>query len=182
MIWFTADWHLFHENIIKYCDRPFKNRHHMNKTLLENYHAVVKDTDEVYFVGDLTMWGQNNFDRMQSIVEALPGTKHLILGNHDRFKPFAYHEMGFVSVHTALKTSFYTSDMSSGGTEFILAHDPAWAQIPNTFWLCGHVHNLFKTTKTKDNTMVINVGVDVWNFKPISLDQVYKEIKELTAR
>lgn len=178
MIYFTADTHYFHENIIEYTGRPFKNKHHMNKVLLENYHNIVKDSDEVYFLGDLTMM-RSNIETMQSMVQSMPGCKHLILGNHDKYKPFAYHDIGFVSVHTALKTSFYHSDLSVGQTEFYLAHDPAWAQIKNSIWLCGHVHNLFKSTKTKDNTIVINTGVDVWDFKPVSLDEIYEEIKKL---
>lgn len=173
MIWITSDWHLYHENIIKYTGRPFKNRHHMNKVILENYCNHVNDDDEVYFLGDLTLFSGPKVDLIKSTIEALPGNKHLILGNHDRFKPFVYHDIGFLSVHTALKTDF-------DGTTFYLAHDPSFAQIPDSIWLCGHVHSLFKHTKTGNNTIVINCCVEMWDYKPISLPEINRIISKYT--
>ena len=38
--------------------------------------------------------------------------------------------------------------------------------------LCGHVHDRWKT---QDG--VINVGVDVWDFKPVSIKQIIREAK-----
>ena len=176
MIWFTADWHLSHRNIIKYCERPFKNTHYMNKTILKNYCDVVGEDDQVYFLGDMTMMGPSEQNKVSKQLEDLPGIKHLVLGNHDKFKPFTYHEMGFSSVHTALQTTFHHLDLAFGAADFLMAHDPAWAQIPETIWICGHIHNHWVSQKTDTNTIIVNVGVDVWNFKPVSLDQVVDEI------
>ena len=52
-IWFTADFHLGHENIIKYCDRPFKNAAEMDKKIIANFNKVVAADDTVYILGDL---------------------------------------------------------------------------------------------------------------------------------
>ena len=169
-IWFTADWHLFHENIIKYTNRPFKNRYHMNKVIIDKYCNCVKDDDEVYFLGDLTMLGGPQIDVIKPLIEPLPGHKHIILGNHDRFRPFSYHEIGFESVHTALKLDFYKKSL-------YLAHDPAWAQIPNTVWICGHIHGLFKHMKSENSTTIINCGIDVWDFNPVPLNKVKEIVK-----
>ena len=68
MIWFTADNHYYHNNIIHYCDRPFKNINEMHKSLISNHNAVVKSSDTVYFLGDFGMG-----KLLQNIVSQLNG-------------------------------------------------------------------------------------------------------------
>ena len=38
-VWFIADLHLGHANVIKYSKRPFSDVHEMNETLIHNYCA-----------------------------------------------------------------------------------------------------------------------------------------------
>jgi calcineurin-like phosphoesterase family protein len=45
---FTADTHFNHDNIIEYCNRPFKNAEEMNDTLIINWNSVVGEHDTVY--------------------------------------------------------------------------------------------------------------------------------------
>lgn len=162
MVYFTADHHFSHENIIDYCNRPFTRVGKMNHELIRRYRSTVDNEDIVYFLGDLTIVGPNHKMHIMHIVDQLPGTKILILGNHDKLDPFTYVEIGFQSVHTYLNVE-----------EFHLVHDPAMTQVNQEFkWLCGHIHILFKKVKN-----VLNVGVDVWDFSPISIDTVRKEFK-----
>jgi calcineurin-like phosphoesterase family protein len=51
-IWFTADFHFGHSNIIRYCNRPFRNAEEMDQTILERLNASVKVNDILYFLGD----------------------------------------------------------------------------------------------------------------------------------
>ena len=51
-IWFTADFHLGHKNIIRYCNRPFQTVEEMNQEILERLNSRVKPTDILYFLGD----------------------------------------------------------------------------------------------------------------------------------
>src|ERR1017187_8464250 len=50
--WFTADFHFGHNNIIRYCNRPFRSVEEMDKTILERLNASVKANDILYFLGD----------------------------------------------------------------------------------------------------------------------------------
>lgn len=158
--WLTSDLHLGHENMIKFCERPFKSVKQMNHILLKNYTELVQPEDEVFFVGDISMKRRDHKSWYQHIFENLPGNKHLILGNHDTLPPFDYVDSGFTSVHTSFVLG-----------EYILVHDPAVATIDiNRKFICGHIHRLFKSCGN-----VVNVGVDMWDFKPISLEQVAEE-------
>lgn len=167
MIYFTADWHEAHENIIRYCGRPFKNASHMIKTILRNYNNIVGEDDTVYFLGDLSMRSSIYERAIGQLVSKMNGRKHLILGNHDRLKPFDYVDIGFLTVHTAL-------EICPNGHDFVLVHDPVLSAIDRTRnFLCGHVHELFKRQKN-----VLNVGVDVWDFKPVSLEEIIYEFRK----
>jgi len=52
---FTADEHFGHANIIKYCNRPFKNTDEMDSVIIERHNEVVKEDDIVVHAGDFTM-------------------------------------------------------------------------------------------------------------------------------
>lgn len=160
MIWFTSDTHFEHANIIQHCNRPFKNVQQMNKLLIKQYNSVVEQEDTVYFLGDLTIKPRSYKSALRDIVQNMKGTKHLILGNHDYFEPFDYVEIGFNSVHTKLEIF-----------SMILVHDPATAYTTDKTVLHGHVHNMWKK---KNNA--INVGVDVWDYKPVSFIEIRKLI------
>ena len=158
MIFFTADSHFHHDKIIQYCNRPFKHTRDMDNTMLYRYNSRVTDDDEVYFIGDLfDLQLGKNLHIVERMINKLKGRKHLILGSHDYLKPFEYVDAGFTSVHTSLEVE-----------GMILNHDPAVSCIDRSkVFLCGHVHTLFKTQLN-----VINVGVDMWNFFPVSLTQI----------
>ncbi len=159
MIYLSADYHFLHENIIKYCSRPFKNAHHMDKVIIDNYNEVVTDNDDVFILGDFSM--SNKKEVIEEYLRKLKGRKHLILGNHDNMKPFAYVDSGFMSVHT----SFYLEKYN-----LFMVHDPAVCVIGKHMGykcVCGHIHGLFTFYNG-----VLNVGVDVHNFKPLRIDKI----------
>ena len=47
MIYFIADTHFNHANIIKYCNRPFENTVEMNEYIIQKWNLVVKEKDIV---------------------------------------------------------------------------------------------------------------------------------------
>lgn len=53
MIYFTADTHFGHENVIRFCDRPFSSANEMDEAMIANWNARVKGDDTVYVLGDM---------------------------------------------------------------------------------------------------------------------------------
>ena len=84
-IWVISDTHFSHENIIKYCDRPFTDRDYMDEHMIDKWNSVVKPGDKVYHLGDVYM-GEGGQERFAKIAPRLLGQKRLILGNHDNGK------------------------------------------------------------------------------------------------
>lgn len=155
----TADWHLLDENIIKYCNRPFGNTNHLKKVLIRNVNEACGPEDDLWIIGDFSMRGVSYRNYHNDVIERIKCRVHLIVGNHDKMTPLDYIRIGFVSVHTWFPLE-----------DFHLIHapyDPFTRTIPNAFWLCGHVHQHWLHQPNR-----LNVGVDQWNFTPISLNQL----------
>lgn len=175
-IFFTGDEHHDHLNkqargIIEYCKRPFKNIEQNSKVIITKHNDTVKEDDTVYHLGDFCMRGASHMSYYEGLMRKYKPVKyrHLILGNHDEMDPFKYHKIGFTSVHTVLWLDF--------GLKFMLAHDPAFYQpaiYDKYIMICGHIHNLFKILPDRN---IINVGVDVWDFTPVSLEQILTTLK-----
>lgn len=75
--WFTADLHLGHNNIRKYCNRPFESVGHMNKKLISNWNEVVGVDDTIYHLGDFC------FGDTYQYKNSLNGKIIFIRGSHD---------------------------------------------------------------------------------------------------
>ena len=54
-IWYRADTHFGHDNIIKYCNRPFTSAAQMDAALMENLRAKVGPEDTLWIVGDFAL-------------------------------------------------------------------------------------------------------------------------------
>jgi calcineurin-like phosphoesterase family protein len=78
---YTADLHLGHENIIKYCSRPFSNVSEMDKTIIDNWNYMVSSNDIVYVLGDFTL---KNLAVAMNYLLRLNGNIKLLPGSHDQ--------------------------------------------------------------------------------------------------
>jgi calcineurin-like phosphoesterase family protein len=145
----------------------------MQEAIWKNHNGIVTPDDTVYFLGDLTMESPSCRQKLDPLLSKLNGELIMILGNHDRIMPYTLVEMGFSSVHTSLVIEIE-------GKKIFLCHDPAVVQpgnIPSDIdlVLCGHVHTLWRKIDIPVAT-IINVGVDVWEFKPVSYQQILELI------
>ena len=84
-----SDTHFYHENIIKYCNRPFKSVEEMNEIMVDNWNHIVQPQDHIYHLGDVSIErGSKNSQqarRLIRLIQRLKGHKRLLLGNHDHF-------------------------------------------------------------------------------------------------
>lgn len=153
--WFTSDTHFKHNNIIEYCKRPFKDTNHMNEAMIRNWNERVKPNDQVFFLGDFCLGNPNE------LLERLSGNKVFIQGNHDYGK----------SLNPRIKNIV----VEVGRKEAYLVHNPLDANPEAEINLVGHVHEKWKVKRLSPESVMINVGVDVWNYRPISTQEILKE-------
>lgn len=154
-IFFTADQHFGHANIIKFCGRPFVSVEEMDDLLIENHNKVVSQGDTVIHAGDFTLI--NNKERVWKRYAHKLNGKHIFLkGSHDYWLP--------------LSTSKTRWEKSIGGIYIVVDHYPlrTWARSHYNSWqLHGHSHG-----KLGPQGKQLDVGVDNHNYFPVSFDQV----------
>jgi calcineurin-like phosphoesterase family protein len=178
MIFFTADTHFFHENIIKFCNRPFPDMLSMNQQLIDNWNSVVTKQDEIYVVGDFIWPKHVAAQEVDKVLKRLNGDIHLIPGDHDMTQILNHIRPGKVVIHDKVHILTGLKDIE----QIVMCHWPMrnWpASHYNSIHLFGHVHNGPKPDPLYAYGRSFNVGVDVWDFKPISLTQILEKVKVL---
>ncbi len=166
MIYYTADLHLGHENVIEFSGRPFPGIEEMDKALIANWRAVVQPNDDIYVLGDLIFKSADP----EAYLKQLTGKIHLIRGNHDTFLKNKALERYFVSINDMLT-------IADEGRRVFMCHYPL-AEWPgyyrNAIHLFGHIHNnrneACKIMEALPNCY--NVGVDCIGFTPLTLTQI----------
>ena len=162
MIYLTADTHWGHANIIRFCNRPFKDVNEMDAALINNWNAVVKPEDTVFHLGDFC-WGAAN-----TYLSQLKGKIVLIRGSHDERTINEYGRM-FYHVYD------FGYELRLNETSITLCHYcmRVWPKSHyNTFHAYGHTHD-----RLKPEGKSWDVGVDTNGFTPVSLDKFLEIMK-----
>ncbi len=167
MIYYTADPHFGHSNIITLCSRPFSDVDQMNKTLVANWNARVQADDTVYILGDFAYKCEP--DEVEAILQKLNGHKHLIVGNHDEWMDKIDAGDYFESVDTL-------TEINDNDRRCVLCHYPmlSWNHENKAYMIYGHVHSdavsdLWPYTSRK---LMLNVGVEFNNYMPVTLNEL----------
>lgn len=170
MIYFTADTHFYHSNIIKYCNRPFKNIEEMNETLIRNWNSIVKPNDSVYVIGDFVWtYNKNAINNILYVINRLNGYIYLIKGSHDFFER---NDLEMLGAETK-KLKIYKDSIviiKIKDKEIVLCHYSmrVWPKSHYGSWhLFGHTHG-----KLGGWGKSFDVGVDCWDYSPLSFDEV----------
>jgi calcineurin-like phosphoesterase family protein len=183
-VWFTADTHLGHGNIIKYCQRPHLSaeekrraaedsrarwrvsdetvRRH-DEELLDAINRRVDAADTLWVVGDFCMGGRQEAAYYRGRIRCK--NVHLVWGNHDHRANGAVFgdavEQGMIRVE---------------GQDIWLCHYPcrSWNRRFHGAWhLYGHVHGrLEHEDRANPSWLVKDVGVDACGYRPWSFDDL----------
>lgn len=167
MIYYTSDQHIGHFNAIKLCNRPYKTVEEMNADIIAKWNAKVKPEDDIYILGDM-FFKYQDIQQVKDILKSLNGKKHLIKGNHDKFLKQLNWRDYFESLDVY-------KEIDDNGRMVILFHYPIeeWnGYYRNSYMLYGHVHD--NDTDIKVHPRKFNVGVDVNDFEPKTLDELIR--------
>jgi calcineurin-like phosphoesterase family protein len=188
--WFTADLHLGHANILKYCLRPFLTPEEMVKAqvqprarwpvskgsvrrhdaaLLQAINERVAADDTLWVLGDFSFYHRSDASyesRVKSYRRQI-ACKNLFLvpGNHDND-----------SVAHQFSATIPPGVIEVEGQEIYVDHEPqdGWDRQAEGAWhLHGHVHGrLAAVDRVNPSRRRCDVGVDVWEYCPVSFDEL----------
>jgi calcineurin-like phosphoesterase family protein len=168
-VWFISDTHFGHANILRYCKRPFGSIEEMNEAFVKNWNDRVSNGDLVYHLGDFAFFKTK--EEVDSVAKRLKGQKHLVRGNHDRNHT---QKCGFFADVKDYK------EIEVQGQKIVLMHYAmkVWNRSHHGSWqLHGHSHGtLPRDLKSKQ----LDMGVDCWNYVPVSFEEVSKEMEKHT--
>ena len=188
MDFFSADLHLGHANIIIYINRPFlkkgdldKNNkwispaiakercREMDELIIDNINERVKENDTLIIDGDFCFSKSSEaseapkkaFDYYREQINC----KNVIIieGNHDR--------------RNTTRTKVQKLIMKIGGKRICILHDPEFCDTNYEINLTAHVHNHWQIRRYRKGmsfTDCINTGIDVWNYYPITWEEIWR--------
>jgi len=184
MIWFTADTHFGHANIIKYCARPFLSEQEKQQlaaeprgswkvskqtvarhdtALIDAINQDVAPGDTLWVLGDYCWGGLEEAQAYRSRIACKQ--VNLVWGNHDNR-----------SVAPAFNKTIEQGMVKASGQRIWLNHYPmrSWdGRFHGAWQLYGHVHGRFDAADAADPTLLTrDVGVDACGYRPISMDQL----------
>jgi len=152
MYFFTADQHYGHQNIIRFCNRPFGSVDEMDRELMRRHNEVVGPEDIVVHAGD---FAYRNARAPQSYLEELNGEHILIRGSHDRWLDDSAREI---------------LELTIEGEHVVVCHYAMrrWPKSHYGSWqLYGHSHGTLEPIGLQ-----WDVGVDNNDFYPLSFDRI----------
>lgn len=135
----------------------------MNEAIINRWNAVVDEEDTVYHLGDFAWGGIDKFLRR------LKGHVVILKGSHDK-------QLGRLEKDSILKIAPLKDEYGNDRT-IILCHYAmrSWERSHYATWhLFGHHHG-----KLPPYGLSFDVGVDCWDFTPISLTEVADKMATL---
>jgi calcineurin-like phosphoesterase family protein len=170
--------------------RGFASRAEHDRAVIANWNETVGPDDIVWHHGDVGLGPQ---EKILEMAAQLNGEKHLIAGSHDR--PWAGHrnahkyQRRWLEVFASVQPFAH---FSVDGQQVLATHLPYRGQGDSTDeerysqyrltdeglpLLCGHVHREWKISGRQ-----INVGLDAWDLRPVSMEMLAVEVRKVMAK
>lgn len=163
-VYFSSDHHFGHAAARSFYRRPFASVAEMDQAMIDRWNAVIGPGDEVWHLGDFAVHQPER--RVACLLETLHGKKHLIVGNNDDAS--VTDCPGWESVQSY-------AELTVDGKQLVLCHYPfrTWRDMGRgAINLHGHSHGRLKPLPRQSDA-----GVDVWDFRPVRLDEIVERSK-----
>ncbi|MBU0791872.1 MAG: phosphoesterase [Gammaproteobacteria bacterium] len=169
-VYFLADNHFGHENIIKYCNRPFSSVGEMDSVMIERWNWAVRPKDIVYHLGDFCLGNQETAFKY---FKRLNGRIYVVPGGHD--KRWIRPNLSYTGPNCVVRVlpPLYTITLNE--QIIVLCHYcmRVWPKSHYGSWqLYGHSHGGLPSIGKQ-----MDVGVDTNSCFPYSLERI-EEIME----
>jgi len=206
----TSDWHVGHKNILKYCDRPFRDLNHMHTILRANMLEALTADDVLLNLGDVVM---GNRAENLALIKSwnLPCKMILWPGNHDepwignpnesrreRMTPLYEEVFDHIYQLPILGITDDTKEPDALGNFPLMAYANHFPYTGDSHdeerykdfrypdegkpLVHGHTHSSEKVSYTPKGTLQIHVGVDSWDFRPVSIDTIRDMIADYAQK
>lgn len=187
MNYYISDTHFGHENIIRHdanngC-RQFSSIEEHDNLIIDNINKVITPQDNLYFLGDISWL---NPEQTIEILKRI-NCKNLfaVKGNHDRALKDGRVKKMFQGVYDY-------KVIADGDKTVVMSHYPIMfyqSQHRGSVMLYGHVHNTREEKLFQDACKHIadttdipmnchNVGAMLWDYKPVTLQQILEKNNE----
>lgn len=185
-LFFTSDTHFSHENIIRFCGRPFSSVEEMNEEMIRRWNEKVPEDGVVFHLGDFAF---GNTKAWTGPLDRLHGKIHLILGNHDIRGIRQSFRDRFESIYMQRLVMIDDRRIYLNHYPF-LCYAGTYRSEEDAVWqLFGHVHTRpadanIEIAGRDDKRMFMlfphqyDVGVDLNDFTPLSYYEVKEKIEE----
>lgn len=166
--WFYSDPHFGHDNIRRFCNRPWDTIKDHDIALITRYRELVAPGDTVIVLGDFAFRDHNRY------LAQLPGNKTFIFGNHDRIP------MDVLRNFTRVVGAHHCPgilELSIGGYKVSASHFPmmSWNASHHGAWhVHGHCHGRLDEPEW---ALRCDVGVDVWDYYPVNFELVRRKLE-----
>lgn len=169
---FSSDYHFFHQNILKYENRPFDSVEKMNSEIIRRHNERINKDDILFCLGDIGFYasamkaerGEGMPVRALDLFNQINCIKYRVRGNHDTQSNKLYVPITSIVLDIA-------------GLKVQLVHRPEDADIENNNLIIhGHTHGKFSTQEKLNSKKIpiffINVSVEQNNYYPFTWDEL----------
>ena len=164
--YFTGDTHFGDMRVLRFDHRPFSSLDAHTEEVVRRWNETVGPDDDVWHLGDFAL-GPSPAE-VAGLLGRLNGRKHLLIGNNDDAGTLA--APGWASIG-------HYAELTVDGRLLVLCHYPfrTWNDIgKGAINLHGHSHG-----RLTPATRQYDVGVDVWDFRPVSLATILARRRRL---
>ena len=181
-VFFTADQHFGHANIIKFCNRPFSDAQAMDYALIDKWNAKVPPDGIVFHLGDFTLGDSPDavhyFGAVNGTIKILANPWHhdkRWLGYLDRYPDYPYRSASNHPVEILPPlVMLERRDGEKWPLPIMLCHYPMgeWDRSHYGAWhLHGHSHGKYRSER---GGRIMDVGADNCGYAPISFGDVFE--------